>query len=108
MTALIAMKPFQKQFNPGTGGLHGNGGKVGAIMCTFNAGSWIGAPCNTYVMDTWGRKPAQATGAVLIVIGAILTSTSKELAQFIVGRFILGMGSSFAQSAPAVSTRGTE
>jgi len=31
------MKPFQERFQPGTGGAHGNGGKVGAIFGVFNA-----------------------------------------------------------------------
>lgn len=32
------------------------------------------------------------TGAVIIIVGSILTSTSFTAAQFIVGRFVLGMG----------------
>lgn len=101
MTALIAMKPFQDRFQPGTGGQHGNGGKVGAIFGVFNAGAFVGAPCNSFVMDKWGRRAAQATGAVAIIVGTILTTTSTGIAQFIVGRAVLGWGSSFAQSAPA-------
>jgi MFS family permease len=73
-------------------------------MGVFSAGTFLGAPFNTYIMDKWGRKPAQVTGAILIIIGSIITSTSMHLAQFVVGRFILGAGSAFAQSAPAVST----
>jgi len=52
-------------------------------------------------MDRWGRRLAQAVGAVAIIVGSILTCTSNTIAQFIVGRFVLGWGSAFAQSAPA-------
>lgn len=90
------MKPFQDRFKTGD-----TGSKVGGIFGTFNAGSMIGGPCNSYVMDKWGRRAAQAAGAIIIVVGTILTTTSHTLAQLIVGRLVLGFGSAFAQSAPA-------
>ncbi|TXT07360.1 hypothetical protein VHUM_03080 [Vanrija humicola] len=105
MTALIAVSSYsappvprwyQDRFHTGD-----TGSKVGGIFGTFNAGCMIGGPCNSYVMDKWGRRWAQVTGAVAIVVGAILTTTSHGLAQLIVGRFVLGFGSAFAQSAPA-------
>jgi sugar porter (SP) family MFS transporter len=42
------------------------------------------------------------TGGIVIIVGAILTSTSNSVAQFVVGRFVLGAGIMFMTvSAPA-------
>jgi MFS family permease len=44
------------------------------------------------ISDKLGRRKCMFVGAWIIVIGAIITSTSMTYAQFVVGRFVLGCG----------------
>ncbi|KAI7978255.1 hypothetical protein EIK77_001198 [Talaromyces pinophilus] len=67
-----------------------------------NSGSIAAFPFAPYVSDRFGRRVGMFTGAIIIIVGAILTSTANTVAQFIVGRFVLGAGIMFMTvSAPA-------
>jgi MFS family permease len=67
-----------------------------------NSGSIAAFPFAPYVSDKFGRRVGMFTGAIIIIVGAILTSTANTVAQFIVGRFVLGAGIMFMTvAAPA-------
>ncbi|KAH7112818.1 general substrate transporter [Dendryphion nanum] len=64
----------------------------GAVVATFTIGALFGALACTWVGDVLGRRKIIFISAILTLIGEILQCTSFYLAQFIVGRFILGWG----------------
>lgn len=64
----------------------------GAVVATFTIGALFGALACTWVGDVLGRRKVIFGAAVLTLIGEILQCTSFHLAQFIVGRVILGGG----------------
>lgn len=64
----------------------------------------VGAPIAAIISDTFGRRKAMAAGAVVIITGMIVISTAMNLPQFVVGRFILGLGIAvMTVAAPAYS-----
>jgi sugar porter (SP) family MFS transporter len=52
----------------------------------------VGAPFAAFIADKLGRRKSMFSGAIVIIIGMIIISTSHAFAQFVVGRFILGLG----------------
>jgi MFS family permease len=52
----------------------------------------VAAPFAAILSDKFGRRKAMFTGAIVIIVGAVVVSTSSTVAQFVVGRLILGMG----------------
>lgn len=50
------------------------------------------APFAAILSDRFGRRKAMFAGAWVIVVGVIIISTSSHIAQFVVGRFVLGVG----------------
>lgn len=52
----------------------------------------VAAPFAAILSDRLGRRKAMFVGAIIIVVGAIIVATSNTLAQFVVGRFVLGTG----------------
>ncbi|KAH7385498.1 general substrate transporter [Phaeosphaeria sp. MPI-PUGE-AT-0046c] len=66
--------------------------KQGAVVATFTIGALFGALLCTWVGDWLGRRKVIFGAAICTFIGEVLQCTSFELAQFVVGRFILGFG----------------
>ncbi|KAL1605067.1 hypothetical protein SLS60_004610 [Paraconiothyrium brasiliense] len=64
----------------------------GAVVSSFTIGALFGALSCSWVGDVLGRRKTTFVAAILTLIGEILQCTSFQLAQFIVGRFILGWG----------------
>jgi MFS family permease len=64
----------------------------GAVVATFTIGALFGALLCTWVGDILGRRKIIFVAAALTFVGEALQCTSFELAQFVVGRFILGFG----------------
>ncbi|KAI8941877.1 hypothetical protein NX059_003074 [Plenodomus lindquistii] len=69
-----------------------NSTKQGAVVATFTIGALFGALSCSWIGDIFGRRKVIFGAAVLTLIGEILQCTSFQLAQFVVGRFILGWG----------------
>ncbi|KAI1840534.1 hypothetical protein JX266_013263 [Neoarthrinium moseri] len=87
LTSIIAMKHFQSTFHTGP-----TGTKVAVMFSLYTVGSMVAAPFAAVFSDRFGRRRAMFGGANIIIIGAIIVSTSSTIAQFVVGRFVLGMG----------------
>jgi MFS family permease len=64
----------------------------GAVVATFTIGALFGALSCSWIGDILGRRKLVFFAAVLTLIGEILQCTSFQVAQFIVGRLILGAG----------------
>jgi sugar porter (SP) family MFS transporter len=66
------------------------------------SGSIAAFPLAPLVSDRFGRKIGMFTGAWVIILGAILTSSTNTFDQLLAGRFILGAGIMFMTvAAPA-------
>jgi MFS family permease len=52
----------------------------------------VAAPFAAILSDRFGRRKAMFLGAIVIIVGAVIVATSSTVAQFVVGRFVLGMG----------------
>ncbi|KAK1725528.1 lactose permease [Colletotrichum acutatum] len=79
----------------------------GAVLGLMSAIMALGSICSTpiapWVADKFGRRWGITTGSCIMIIGAILQCESTAFAMFVVSRFILGFGLSFATtSAPSL------
>ncbi|CAK7230739.1 hypothetical protein SBRCBS47491_007689 [Sporothrix bragantina] len=97
MTAILAMPHFQSTFNSGT-----TGPKVSVIFSLYTVGAMVASPFAAILSDRYGRRMAMFAGGWVIIVGMIIASSASSLAQFVVGRFVLGMGISvMTVAAPA-------
>lgn len=79
----------------------------GAVLGLMSAIMALGSICSTpiapWVADRFGRRWGITVGSCIMIVGAILQCESTEFAMFVVSRFILGFGLSFATtSAPSL------
>ncbi|KIH90510.1 hypothetical protein SPBR_00308 [Sporothrix brasiliensis 5110] len=97
MTGILAMPHFQNVFKTGT-----TGTKVSVMFSLYTVGAMVGSPFAAILSDRFGRRKGMFAGGWVIIIGMIIASTASTLAQFIVGRFVLGVGISIMTvAAPA-------
>lgn len=62
------------------------------VVATFVIGAVIGSLSCSYTGDRFGRRNVIFAAAVATLVGEVLEATSFGLAQFIVGRIIIGAG----------------
>ncbi|KAI6382224.1 hypothetical protein MCOR25_000813 [Pyricularia grisea] len=97
MTSILDMDHFQSVFDTGKTGV-----KVSLIFSMYTVGSIVGAPFAAVLTDKYGRRKGMFCGGVVIILGMIIISTSRTVAQFVIGRFVLGFGISIMTiAAPA-------
>ncbi|ANB14583.1 hexose transporter HXT13 [Sugiyamaella lignohabitans] len=89
LNGLQSMDSWQDTFN------HPKGQHLGGLANGMMFGGIATWPILPYITDRWGRKLPIAGGCVLIIVGAIIQAVSNDYAVFLVGRLILGFGSSF-------------
>jgi len=106
MTGIIAMDYFQYKFQTGQTGTQvavifslytvwvhpANPSLWLWLMCIVSSGSIVGAPFAAILTDKFGRRKAMFAGGVVVIVGVVIISSSSTVAQFVVGRFILGLG----------------
>lgn len=97
MSAINAMGPFQDRFRIGMAGELN-----GAVFSIYTVGNILGSLGCGYIMDRWGRRAGMFFGALFIVLGSALQASSFHLAQFMVGRFIVGFGNPMCATTAAV------
>ncbi|KAG4266716.1 hypothetical protein FPRO04_13188 [Fusarium proliferatum] len=75
------------------------GSQLGLMSAIMSLGSICSTPIAPFVADKYGRRWGITTGSIIMVAGAILQCESTNFAMFVVSRFILGFGLSFATTA---------
>ncbi|KAK4129098.1 general substrate transporter [Parathielavia appendiculata] len=97
MTAIIGMPTFQSTLD-----VADTGQKAAVIFSMYSVGAMVGMPFAAFIADKLGRRKSMFSGAVIIILGMIIISSSHSYAQFVVGRFVLGLGISvMTVAAPA-------
>ncbi|PLB52551.1 general substrate transporter [Aspergillus steynii IBT 23096] len=69
-----------------------NSTRKGAVIASFQLGALFGALSCTYLGERLGRRKTIFLGGILAIIGQLLQTASYDVAQFVVGRVILGFG----------------
>lgn len=69
-----------------------NSTRKGAVIASFQVGALLGALSCLFLGDRLGRRKTIFLAAVLTVVGEVLQVSSYGIAQFVVGRVILGLG----------------
>ncbi|GJJ14938.1 hypothetical protein Clacol_009208 [Clathrus columnatus] len=90
---LLSLQNFENFFH------HPQGGKLGLFNAIQNIGSLAGLPAAPYLTDWAGRRYAILFGAAIMCVGAAIQASSQDLAQFIIARFLMGFGLTFATNA---------
>ncbi|KAI1809373.1 lactose permease [Poronia punctata] len=97
LTGIVAMEQFQDTFHSGK-----TGPTVSLLFSLYAVGSIVGAPFAAIVSDKFGRRKTMFVGGLIIIIGTVIISSSSTIPQFVVGRFVLGVGiATMTVSAPA-------
>ncbi|EFR04701.1 high-affinity glucose transporter [Nannizzia gypsea CBS 118893] len=93
MSAILGTDQYKCYFNQyGPGQCGGPRPSVqGGITASMAGGSWLGALISGFVSDHLGRKKAIMTGAIIWIIGSVITCASQNIAMLIVGRVINGL-----------------
>ncbi|KAK2800883.1 hypothetical protein FQN51_005818 [Onygenales sp. PD_10] len=63
----------------------------GGITAAMPGGSWVGALVSGFLSDIFGRKKSIQIGALIWIIGSVITAASQNIAMLIVGRLINGI-----------------
>lgn len=92
MSGIITARPFNDVFEA----TRDNSTMQGTVTAIYEIGCLFGAMFILAVGDLLGRRRAIILGAVIMLAGVIIQATSMEgatpLAQFIVGRVVMGVG----------------
>lgn len=75
------------------------GSQLGLMSAIMSLGSICSTPVAPWVADRFGRRWGITVGSIIMIIGAIIQCESVNFAMFVISRFILGFGLSFATTA---------
>jgi len=91
MSAIIGTDAYKCYFNQRDTPCSGPEAEVqGGITAAMAGGSWLASLCSGYITDIFGLKKAIMVGAVIWIIGSIITAATQNIAMLIVGRIING------------------
>lgn len=97
MGSILAMDHYQNVFKTGM-----DGPKVSVVTSLYTVGSIVCTPVSAIISDRLGRRKCMFIGGWVIIIGAVIITSAMTLPQFVVGRFVLGVGIQImVVSAPA-------
>ncbi|EDK46768.1 sugar transporter-like protein [Lodderomyces elongisporus] len=92
MSGLISGDQFNKEFPP----TKGNATIQGAVTACYELGCFFGAIFALMRGDRIGRKPLIVCGALIIIIGTVISTAAIkpywQTGQFVIGRVITGIG----------------
>ncbi|CAE6519360.1 unnamed protein product [Rhizoctonia solani] len=94
LSALLTTESFMRTFpqtSPTTGPSN-HATLQSLLVAIYEIGCLIGAVSNLWIGDRLGRRRTIAFGGVIMIIGAILQTTSFGYAQMLVARVITGLG----------------
>ncbi|EXJ70257.1 uncharacterized protein A1O5_06325 [Cladophialophora psammophila CBS 110553] len=66
---------------------------IGALNGVNSAGAIAGCISQAWSSDKYGRKRTMQIGSVILIVGGALCAGAVDMAMFLVGRFVAGMGS---------------
>lgn len=92
--SLLVLKPFQDTFGAGI-----VGAKAGYITAMYTIGGVCATPFVGPCSDRWGRRFGMFFGCSVVIIGTIIQGTSRQLPQYLAGRFFLGWGNIISSAA---------
>ncbi|KAI0352978.1 general substrate transporter [Trametes cingulata] len=94
MSALLTAKQFEDVFPQViVDNAHPNHATLQSfVVAIYEIGCLIGALSNLWVGDWLGRRRTIVLGGIIMIIGAILQTTSFSYAQLVVARIITGLG----------------
>jgi sugar porter (SP) family MFS transporter len=75
------------------------GSLLGLLGALYQIGSLVSIPIVPILTDNFGRKLPIAIGCVIMIVGAVLQGSCRDLNTFMGGRVMLGFGNSLAQLA---------
>lgn len=75
------------------------GASLGLMSAIMSLGSICSTPIAPWVADRFGRRWGITVGSLIMILGAILQCESINFPMFVISRFILGFGLSFATTA---------
>lgn len=96
MSAFIGRDQYQDYFH------HPNSSMQGFITSSMSLGSFFGSLSSSFVSEPFGRRASLMICALFWIIGAAIQSSSQNVAQLVIGRFISGMGVGFGSSVAPV------
>lgn len=102
VAGLLVLDSFKKLF-----GANVDGFESGYITAIYQIGGLIALPFISLFSDKFGRRSGMWIGCLLSVVGTLIQGTSDRtgsLAQYLVGRFLIGFGSTVAQAAATTYT----
>ncbi|KAL6702881.1 hypothetical protein ACN47E_000843 [Coniothyrium glycines] len=109
MGGLLTLPSFVKYFpeidtvNPPPGQTASHVATIQAITVgAYTLGCFFGAVATIWLGNILGRKKTIFVGSAIMVVGAVLQTSSFGLAQLIVGRFITGFGNGLNTSTISV------
>ena len=88
------MDQFQSKFQLGQ-----LGSATGSVILIYTAGTMVGSLFSGPICDYFGRRAGLATGAVIIMMGAIVLTAAQNTAYLYGGRFTLGFGIAIGTSS---------
>lgn len=105
MNGLLTLPQFERQFpsistvTPQLEDEHST--LQGTVVALYEVGAAFGSLSCFFLGDRHGRKWVTFAGAIVVLIGVVLQSTSYSLAQLIVARIVTGFGvGSFTATIP--------
>ncbi|PGG97672.1 hypothetical protein AJ79_09131 [Helicocarpus griseus UAMH5409] len=96
MSAIIGTKNYLCYFHQGPAPLTEDDCKgpkpdvQGGITASMAGGSWLGALVSGFLSDIFGRKTSIMIGALIWIVGSVITCAAQNIAMLIVGRIING------------------
>ncbi|KIY01482.1 uncharacterized protein Z520_03034 [Fonsecaea multimorphosa CBS 102226] len=66
---------------------------IGALNGVNSAGAIAGCISQAWSSDKYGRKRTMQIGSLILIVGGALCAGAVDMAMFLVGRFVAGMGS---------------
>jgi len=99
MNGLQTVTNWQEYFN------HPHGSVLGVFNAIQSIGGIVGLPLAPFLNDHFGRRKALFFGNIVMLVGVALQTAAQNVAMFIVCRFFIGVGLSWAcMAAPVLIT----
>lgn len=102
---LLDFKAFKDQFpqiDPSSGNKGDKTTLRGTVVALYAVGGIFGSIACAWLGDTKGRRHTLFVAAIFQIVGSVLMATSYSLAQFIVSRIIVGLGTGGVLSTVSV------